>query len=270
MSDKSILTEIGKDHIQNLIEKDKRKDGRDFEEMRDLKIEVDTAGNAEGSATVTLGKTRVMAGVKMEVGEPFPDTPDAGVLRVNAEFNPIASPNFETGRPGPEAVELSRVVDRGVRESEAIDLEKLCIEEEEKVWMVSVDVDVINHDGNLLDASGIAVIAALLNTKVPKIDEDYQIDREEFEMDLPVREIPVPCTIVKIKDKLLLDPSIGESETLDARLTVTTMENNKYCSLQKGGNKGMNLEEIEKALDISMEKGKELREKIKKASSKKQ
>ncbi|MFB6089136.1 MAG: exosome complex protein Rrp42 [Candidatus Aenigmatarchaeota archaeon] len=270
MSDKSILTEIGKDHIQDLIEKGKRKDGRGFEEMRDLNIEVGTAGNAEGSATVTLGKTRVMAGVKMEVGEPFPDTPDEGVLRVNAEFNPIASPNFETGRPGPEAVELSRVVDRGVRESEAIDLEKLCIEEEEKVWMVSVDIDVINHDGNLLDASGVAVIAALLNTKIPKMDENYEIDREEFQMDLPVREIPVPCTIVKVGNKLLLDPSIGESETLDARLTVTTMEDEKYCSLQKGGDKGMTLEEIERALDISMEKGKKIREKIKESTTKNQ
>lgn len=268
MSDeKSVLTEIGKNHIINLIKKGKRKDGRDFEEMRDIEIEVDTAGNAEGSATVTLGKTKVMAGVKMEVGEPFSDTPDEGVLRVNTEFNPIASPNFETGRPGEEAVELSRVVDRGIRESEAIELEDLCIEEEEKVWMVSVDIDIINHRGNLIDASGIAVISALLNTKVPEIDEDYEVDRENFQMDLPMNEIPVPCTIAEIKDKLLLDPSLGESETLGARLTVTTMEDNNFCSLQKGGNEGLTSEDIEKALNISMEHGKEIREKIKEATN---
>jgi exosome complex component RRP42 len=53
---------------------------------------------AEGSARVLLGKTEVMAGVKIETGEPFPDTPNEGVLTVNAELVPLASPTFEPGR----------------------------------------------------------------------------------------------------------------------------------------------------------------------------
>lgn len=260
----SILTEIGKDHIINLIEKGKRKDEREFDEMRDLKIEFGTAGNAEGSSTLTLGDTKVMVGVKMELGEPFPDTPDEGVLRVNAELGPIASPYFETGRPGEDAVELARVVDRGIRESNAIDLEKLCIEEGEKVWMVSIDIDILNQGGNLIDASGICAICALLDTKMPKLDENNEINRNEFERDLPVKAIPIPLTIAKIGDVLVLDPNLDEMETLDARLTVTTMKNNKICSLQKGGDGGFKINEIEKSVVLSTKHGKKIREKIKK------
>ena len=69
---------------------------------------------AEGSARVLLGKTEVLVGVKVETGEPFPDTPNEGVLTVNAELVPIASPNFEAGPPNEDSIELARVVDRGI------------------------------------------------------------------------------------------------------------------------------------------------------------
>jgi exosome complex component RRP42 len=69
--------------------------------------------NAEGSAEVRLGKTLAIAGVKTSIGTPFADTPDMGVMIVNAEFLPIASPTFEPGPPDENAIELARVIDRG-------------------------------------------------------------------------------------------------------------------------------------------------------------
>ncbi len=62
------------------------------------------------------------------IGTPFADTPDKGVLSTNAELIPMGSPNFEAGPPDEHSIELARVVDRGIRESEMIDLEKMCIE----------------------------------------------------------------------------------------------------------------------------------------------
>ena len=44
---------------------------------------------------------------------------------------------------------MARVVDRGIRESKAIDLEKLCVEAGKLVFVVFVDVYVLNHDGIL-------------------------------------------------------------------------------------------------------------------------
>ena len=113
---------------------------------REIKIEQGLIERAEGSARVLLGKTEVLVGVKVETGEPFSDTPNEGVLTVNAELVPIASPNFEAGPPDENSIELARVVDRGIRESKAIDNEKLCIEPGKKVFVVFVDVYVLNHE----------------------------------------------------------------------------------------------------------------------------
>ena len=48
-----------------------RLDGRSLEEYRKpIKIETNISNMAEGSAKVTIGETVVIAGVKMDVGEP--------------------------------------------------------------------------------------------------------------------------------------------------------------------------------------------------------
>jgi len=153
-----MITEIDVEYVKKMVSEGKREDGRGFEDFRKLSIEQGYIKNAEGSAMVTLGETKVLVGVKMEIGEPFPDRPDEGVLMVNAELGPIASPDFESGPPDEQSVELARVVDRGVRESKVIDMKKLCIEPGEKVWMVCVDIHVLNDCGNLIDASSLGDI----------------------------------------------------------------------------------------------------------------
>ena len=39
----------------------------------------------------------------------------------------MASPNFEPGRPTENANELARLIERGLRETKAVDLEALCV-----------------------------------------------------------------------------------------------------------------------------------------------
>jgi exosome complex component RRP42 len=73
-----------------------------------------------------------MAGIKMDIGEPYPDEPDSGVMTTAAELIPMASPDFESGPPDEESIELARVVDRGIRESKIIDVDKLCVVPSEK------------------------------------------------------------------------------------------------------------------------------------------
>ncbi|MGE5187992.1 MAG: exosome complex protein Rrp42, partial [Betaproteobacteria bacterium] len=174
----SLITKVRLKQIEALLEKGKRLDDRSLTNYREIQIEQGVIEKAEGSARVLLGKTQVLVGVKVETGEPFPDTPNDGVMTVNAELVPLASPNFEPGPPDENSIELARVVDRGIRESHAIDTEKLCIEPGKKVFVVFVDVYVLNHDGNLIDASAIAAIAALLNTKMP----NYEIKDGELKI----------------------------------------------------------------------------------------
>lgn len=243
----NVVPEISKRSIVKLINNGKRADGRDFDQRREIVVEPGIISKAEGSAKVTLGDTQVIVGVKPSIGEPFADTPDVGVLMTNCELLPMAAPEFEPGPPSPESIELARVVDRGIRESELVDLEKLCIEEGKKVWMLFIDLHVIDYDGNLFDCANIAVMAALLNTKLPTasiVDDELVLDEENL-MDLPVRDKVALSTFVKIGNGMVLDPSLEEEEVLDARLSVGVTQNNSYISsMQKGGEVPLTRDEI--------------------------
>jgi exosome complex component RRP42 len=247
---------LRRDYVTNVVKEGKRVDGRAFEDYRNIDITKDyVKDKADGSAYVQLGKTKVLVGVSLDAGEPYPDSPESGVLSTGAELRPIASQDFEIGPPREEAIEVARVVDRGIRESGMIDLDKLLIEKD-KVWVVFVDLHVLDHDGNLIDASTLAAVAALLNTRLPKY-EDSKVMRGEWKGKLPVTCAPISCTIAKITDKLLLDPSLDEEYAMDARLTVTTTDT--INAMQKGGMGTLKMEEIERSVDMAFEKAKELR-----------
>ncbi|MBI4176364.1 MAG: exosome complex protein Rrp42 [Candidatus Aenigmarchaeota archaeon] len=252
--------------IKNIVSNGERLDGRGMYDYRKITIEKGAVATADGSARVKLGNTEVICGVKFSVGEPFSDTPDEGVLMVAAEFVPLASPEFESGPPGEEAVEASRVVDRAIRESKVIDFKKLCITPGEKVWMVFVDIDVLDNDGNLIDAASLAAIAALFDAKLPGLKEDGKIDYDnKSDQGLQINGIPLSTTFAKVGDSIIADPDLSEAEAVDARLTVGTFDKDGdvlLCSMQKGGSVGLTVEELEKIIDLAISKGKELRKMV--------
>jgi exosome complex component RRP42 len=251
---------IQKQYITGLASRKMRIDKRAQEEFRDITIETGVIAKAEGSARVKMGKTEVIAGIKMDVGTPFADRPDEGVLMVGAEFSPIASPDFEKGPPAEGAIELARVVDRGIRESKSIDLKKLCIKEKEKCWMVFVDIHILNHAGNLIDAAGLASIAALHTVKMPEYDEEAgKVNYEKKHKKLPMKSKPVPVTVFRMADSLFLDPNLDEEDVMSVCLTVTTKDDGNIVAMQKGGDSSLSLQEIEKAFDLSLKKGAEIR-----------
>ncbi len=257
---------IIKQHVEELLKKSKRLDGRGLEDFRNVTVEYGVSKkSAEGSAKVTIGETEVIVGIKMEIGTPYPDQPEKGTLMAGVELLPLSSPKFESGPPSIKSIELARtVIDRGIRESDALDLKKLCIKKGEKMWMVVIDAYSINDNGNLADALGLAALAALKDAKFPEYDEkNDKIDYEKKTKKLVLKELPVPVTVLKIGDKLIVDPVSDEEESIDARLTVATTEDGKVCAIQKGGDVALKSEDIEKMVDISIKKGKELRKLIK-------
>jgi len=252
-------------YIKKLFDSNTRIDERGFLDFRPVKIETGVIRTAEGSARVQIGNTVAVAGIKMDVKEPYPDTPNEGNLMVDVELVPIASPMFESGPPSETAVEIARVVDRGIRESKSIDMEKLCIKEGEKVWAVSIDVHILNHDGNLIDAASLAAIAALHDTKLPKYDEERGVIVKDGPAvvssgkKLGMKDKPIEVTIFKIGSKLFVDPTVEENESIEARVTMATNEKGNLCAMQKGGNGFFTRDELLQAADIAVEKGKELR-----------
>lgn len=259
------ISHIDHAFIADLLRKGERLDGRGTSEYRDLEIEVNVVhAKAEGSALVRLGDTSVVAGVKVLVGDPYPDTPDEGVTMVTAEMSPIASPLFELGPPKEDAIELARVVDRGVRESETVDAKKLCIEEGKSVYMVFADVYPLEYDGNLIDASSIAVNAALLTTKYPEMKwEDKKLVETGEIISLPIKNVAIEHTVSKIDENIIIDPILKEEFVQDCRLTMAVDRDNNFTAMQKGGGAGpISMEMVEKAMEMALESAESIRNAI--------
>ncbi|MBW2980591.1 exosome complex protein Rrp42 [Candidatus Woesearchaeota archaeon] len=249
-----------KEHIAKLLKADTRLDGRKPLEFRKpITVEYGISKTAEGSARVKIGGTEVIVGIKLEVMEPYPDTPDQGTIMVGAELLPLSNPEFESGPPGIQAIELARVVDRGIRESKALDFKKLCIKEGEKIWCVIIDICTINDEGNLLDASAVAALAALKDAHFPKYDGEKVDYGEKTDEKLPLSREPLPVTVIKIGDKFIVDPLTDEERIIDARLTVASTEEGNLCAMQKGGEMPLTTDDISKMVDIALDKAKELR-----------
>ncbi len=251
-----VLSEIKRGYIESKLKDGMRSDGRKLDQFRVLNIQTSYVPRASGSAFVNLGKTKVVVGIKVEAGEPFPDTPNQGVLTTNVEFLPMAFPTFEPGPPNDESIEVARVVDRGIRESKMIDLEKLCVEPGKKVMIVFVDIDILDYDGNLIDACTMGVASALSTAY-------YSSGEGEKEQKLPVRSLPVSVTVSKIGNELLCDPTLEEEQMASARLTVTINENGNLCAMQKGNVGTFTIDEVKKAIAISNKAGKDVRDYIK-------
>lgn len=248
-----IVPELRKSTILSLISKGLRIEERDLYTPRLIKIETGVVERAEGSAQVRLGRTQVLVGVKVDVGTPFKDTPDEGVIAVNAEFVPIASPMFEPGPPDENAIELARVIDRSLRESNAVDRKSLVIIPGQKVWVVHVDIYVLNYDGNLFDASMLATMAALIDTRLPDYEEletgEIRL-KEEKKTPLQINKIVTTVNIAKIGDYLIVDPNLDEETVADTKLIVAYDHEGNVVGIQKSGAGSMTREEILKAIDI--------------------
>lgn len=258
MADSSnILGLIEKQHILSLLKEKKRLDGRSELDYRQVSFEIGTIKKAEGSAIVHLGDTTVLAGVKCELGTPFKDTSNSGVLIVNIERSPMASPTFRSGPPRAEAIELARVIDRGIREAKVIDVDNLCIVPGEKVWIIFVDIYVLDAHGNLFDASTLAAMAALATTKLPStiIGENGEIvvDKENSK-DLPIQRYTSSTTFYKLQDHLIVDPLTKEEYIGNARFTIAITEEGNVCAIQKGLFGSFSKDEIDNLIDVGKEK----------------
>lgn len=260
--------QLNQETIRKMVEDGERLDGRGLDEYREVEIEADyIPTTAEGSARVRIGDTQVVVGLSVSVESPYDDRPGRGTLVTNAELAPMAAREYESGPPREPGVELARVVDRGIREAEAVDLEELCIKEGEKVYTLFIDVHVLNDDGNLIDAASLGAMASLMTGYIPAYDEEEGvINRDEKAMDVPLVKEPVTATGRKIGDTLLWDTTREEEEALDARLTVSLLENGNIVAMQKGEEQPYSQEEVMETVEKAEEITSHLREKLHEAT----
>ncbi|MFW9823428.1 MAG: exosome complex protein Rrp42 [Candidatus Thorarchaeota archaeon] len=264
MDVKRIVSRIEKSYIKSNLRKEERIDGRGLWDYRDFEVKSDIIASAEGSADVTLGDTRIITGLKYEVGEPFPDLPDEGVCTIMAELLPLASPLFERGPPDEQSIELARVVDRGIRHADCVQTKKLCIKEKEAVYILFVDMYVMNHDGNLIDAGAVSALTTLLSAHIPEGiigDNDLEWTGKYLTGKDIVNELPLALTYGKIDDIIFLDPKLPEELVCEGKISMSVTED-KITSIQKSGAATFSIEEINMLGKKSIEIGQKLRKKL--------
>lgn len=265
MSDVDVIKLLNAEKVKKNIEQEKRIDNRDLLEMRPLKIERGVIKSADGSARARLGDTEVIAGIKFAIGTPYPDSPDEGSIVVNFEMSGIASADLYTGPPSIEAMEYGRVVDRVIRSSDCIDFKKLSIVSGEKSFIIYIDCYTMNADGNLIDATQYAAMAALLDAKLPKLDENNNIIIKEYtskKLDIDLTKIPISFTFGKYKDKIFIDPTETEELAIETRFTLGVCKDD-IVAYHKGGREGtFKIEDITKIMDIASSKYLEVKTKI--------
>ena len=256
-----ILDQLRRDKILDLLKQGRRVDGRALDEQRPLNIETGVIPKANGSARVKLGNTEVITGVKIQPDKPFPDLGDKGILICTAEILPLADPNVEPGPPNEGVIELARVVDRGIRETEMIDLHQLVLIENKSVIGIFIDSSVIDADGNLFDACSYASVAGILSCTIPKyeIKDEAPVLVEGVTSKPPVQTIPVSVTMARIGDYVVVDPTKEEEACMDARITITTNSEGNICALQKGGNDGFTVDQLLQCSQTALSVGAKVR-----------
>jgi exosome complex component RRP43 len=86
------------EYYAKFIAEDARPDGRPLGRARPMSVAKGVVTTANGSALVKVGRTSVLAAVKLEPVAPELDTPGEGMLEVNVELPPMCSAATRPGR----------------------------------------------------------------------------------------------------------------------------------------------------------------------------
>ena len=220
------------------LEENLRIDDRSFTQFRYLNVDF---GRNPGQCDVSVGKTRVLTTVRCRAVEPSKYRPKEGFLDFEIKLSPMADPSFHQTRKTPEVEELRRLLDRVLKNSKAVDVESLCLIPGKQVWSIRVEVTVIDHDGNLTDACGIATLTALLHFRRPEVTIvgdriTIHPETEREPIPLNIQHVPVIVTFAIMKNgALLADPTAVESKISTGEVSIAVNTLHQICVVHKAG-----------------------------------
>ncbi|KAH9942593.1 ribosomal protein S5 domain 2-type protein [Amylocystis lapponica] len=229
-----------KAYFERFLAENLRPDGRDLDEWRAVSLNVGSISTADGSALVRLGDTTVVCGVKAEIAEPELDSPEDGFLVPNLDLPAICSPKFKPGPPTEEAQVLSDRLNDVLVAAGVVPLSSLCIERGRAVWVLYVDATCINYDGNAFDATLLAMVAALKNTRLPKATFDEETGRttcsRKTRLPLQISRLPASMSFgIFDGTHIVVDPTSFEEPLLETTLSVAVDENGGLVSVTQLG-----------------------------------
>ncbi|XP_045820658.1 exosome complex component RRP42-like [Trifolium pratense] len=244
---------LGEQHfIQGGIAQDLRCDGRKRLTYRPIHVETGVIPQANGSARIRIGATEVIASVKAELGKPSLSQPDKGKVFIYIDCSSTAEPAFE-GRGGEElSAELSTALHcclLGAKSGAGAGIDRTSLVVEGKIcWDLYIDGLVVSSDGNLLDALGAAIKAALSNTGIPSVkvtagaasDEQPEVDisDEEF-LQFDTSGVPVIITLTKVGREYIVDATPEEESQMSSAISISVNKKGHICGITKRGGAGL-------------------------------
>ncbi|XP_060035109.1 exosome complex component RRP45 isoform X2 [Erinaceus europaeus] len=184
----------------------------------------------------------------------------------------MAAPAFEPGRQSDLLVKLNRLLERCLRNSKCIDTESLCVVAGEKVWQIRVDLHLLNHDGNIIDAASIAAIVALSHFRRPDVsvqgDEVTLYTHEERDpVPLSIHHMPICVSFAFFQQGtyLLVDPNEREERVMDGLLVIAMNKHREICTIQSSGGIMLLKDQVLRCSKIAGVKVAEITELIQKA-----
>lgn len=233
-----------------------RIDGRSCFDIRRTKVETGIVVSCNGSARVQSTNCNITVGVKVEVGPPPPDEPDCGIVEFAVDCSANANPKFE-GRGGEEiAQEMVFILSNAI--IPAIDKKALCISEGHKVWIIYVDVLILECSciSQLLDLSALGIKAALMDTRVPRLVPDEE-DANDFVLSAEldeycpierVEDVPILLTLTRIYDQYVADVTEEEAAAGIARLTLAFDKKGELSYTKKSGSGSLHPDPLKEVL----------------------
>lgn len=241
-----------KNFVKEALKNGFRINNRALDEMRKPKITINP--DEYGFVEVEFGKTKLAVRVSSEIVKPYEDRPFEGIFTITTEISPMASPMFENGKNSDDEVLISRFIEKAVNRSNALDLESLCIIAGEKVWHIRADVNYLNYDGGLIDATCIGVMTALQHFKKPDVTmngTDLIVHGFDQRQPVPLIILHVPICITysffnpmdreeNIKgdtngEIAIMDADKTEELVRDGFLVITLNKNRELIQISKNG-----------------------------------
>jgi len=219
---------VHKQIIRLITEDGVRIDGRKPDQLRPIRMEVGLLKNADGSAYVEYGNTKILAAVygPRDLGTKHILLPNRAVLRCRYHMAPFSTHERKSPAPSRREIELSKVI----REA----LEPAILVENFPRTVIDIFVEVLNADGGTRTAGVTAASLALADAGIP------------------LRDLVAGVAVGKVQGILVLDENEKEDMYGEADMPVAMMPSYREITLLQL-NGVLTEEEFNKALEMAIE-----------------
>ncbi|KAJ5888670.1 Exoribonuclease phosphorolytic domain 1 [Penicillium taxi] len=262
MSKEVPLSNLENDFILKALSEGHRLDGRAMDEIRPINL---SFGDEYGHVKLQLGKTSIVVRISAEVTKPREDRPFDGLFSINMELTAMGSPAWENGKTSDLETYVNHVLDRVVRHSNALDTESLCLVKGVSCWSIRADVHVLGFDGNLIDASCMAIMVGLQHFRRPDaVVRDGKVivydvnDRVPVELNITHKPLAVTFHTFHKGKTIIIDANLKEEQAAEGDLIFAVNNAGELCYMSKFSGHPIKPMEIVKNTQVAWDKVKEM------------